>query len=146
MGRPTLLLITLASEAWACATVPATGEAKLSHTVKAASTDVERCAATALRREPGLEGQLLVAFILDKHGKVRDFEFSGALHGGQVPEGWVEGCIRKRSARWAFPPPPEAPYRVEVPIVIEAVKGGSAIYGPRFDTRRIDPPTTGQRR
>jgi len=78
--------------------------------------EVKLCFEKRLQEKPGVQGKLVVQFVIDAAGRVSSTQ-RGA--GSTLEDTPLEDCILKATRRWVFPAPGEAaPVTVVYPFVL----------------------------
>ena len=88
-------------------------QSKINAIIKSKQKALQDCYERELRKNPNLQGKIVVRFTIGEDGKVSDVRIESDSMGN--PE--VSDCILSRIRRWIFPKPDEGSVTVSVPFV-----------------------------
>jgi TonB family protein len=88
-------------------------QAKINAIIKSKQKALQDCYERELRKNPNLQGKIVVRFTIGEDGKVSDVRIESDTMGN--PD--VADCILSRIRRWIFPKPDEGSVTVSVPFV-----------------------------
>lgn len=87
--------------------------AKINAVMKRNIRAIRACYESALKRNPKLQGKLLIDFEILETGRTANILFGGSLQSKDV-----ESCVRRRAKSWRFPRPDGGSVFVSFPVIL----------------------------
>jgi hypothetical protein len=98
----------------------AAAEDQLGNAVASFQPALTECVNRALKRDPSLRGEALIALDIRPNGRAR----LARIKSKTLTGGWFEECVRRAAVEWRMPRTPQG-YQVEIPVKIHIANGGS---------------------